>query len=381
MGEWREGYFSEIADIIMGQSPKGEFCNSIGSGVPLLNGPTEFGIKFPTPIQYTTEVKKASNINDILFCVRGSTTGRMNWSNIEYAIGRGLASIRHKKGEAYRYFLKGILDFNLPNLLSSATGSTFPNVSRSQLEELKILIPPLKEQKAIAQVLSSLDDKIDLLHRQNKTLEEMAQTLFRQWFIEEAKDEWEDVELGSVIETTSGSTPSRKNMAYYDDGKYAWVKSKELNGSFLIDTEEKITEEALQQSSAKLLPENSILIAMYGATVGKYTIISKQMTCNQAICALKPNENYPYTFLYMYVKNYKDEIINMAVGSAQQNISQLLIKQLPICSDIKLISKFHTEVEPLFQKIKSNIKQVKTLENMRDTLLPKLMSGEVRVKL
>ncbi len=278
------------------------------------------------------------------------------------------------------YFLSSNETVEILNVIAEASTTTYPSLKPKDIKNLDILLPPLKEQKEIAEVLSSLDDKIDLLHYQNKTLEELAQTLFRQWFVEEAGDEWEMVELGSVIETTSGGTPSRKKMEYYKNGKYFWVKSKELNGSFLTETEEQITEEALQNSSAKLLPKNSILIAMYGATVGEYTIISENMTCNQAICALKPNENYPYTFLYMFVKNYKEEIINMAVGSAQQNISQLLIKQLPIHSNIKIISKFHKEVELLFEKIKSSIEQIKTLENTRDTLLPKLMSGEVRVK-
>ena len=364
MGEWKEYKISELLKIKYGKDHK----KLADGNIPLYGSG---GImRYVDSFLYDKEsilIPRKGTLTNLFYLDEPFwTVDTLFWSkiNTEIVFGKFLF-----------YYLKTI---NFTNL---NVGSAVPSLTTKVINTIDILLPPLKEQKAIAKVLSSLDDKIYLLYRQNKTLEELAQTLFRQWFIEEAKEGWEDVELGSVIETTSGGTPSRKNMTYYDDGKYAWVKSKELHGSFLIDTEEKITEEALQQSSAKLLPENSILIAMYGATVGEYAIISKQMTCNQAICALKPNENYPYTFLYMYVKNYKDEIINMAIGSAQQNISQLLIKQLPICSDIKLISKFHAEVEPLFQKIKSNIKQVKTLKNMRDTLLPKLMSGEVRVKL
>jgi type I restriction enzyme, S subunit len=241
-------------------------------------------------------------------------------------------------------------------------------------------IPPLPEQKAIAAILSSLDDKIDLLHRQNKTLESIAETLFRQWFVEDV-GEGEEVELGDVVETTSGGTPSRTKMEYYENGVVNWVKSKELSGSFILDTEEMITEEALKRSSAKLLPSNSILIAMYGATVGEYAIISKEMTCNQAVCALKPNSKYPYTFLFLFVKYNKNELISMAVGSAQQNISQLLVKKLLIPNCHEKIDRFHCIVDPFFKKIKSNITKMKTLEKLRDTLLPKLMSGEVRVEI
>jgi type I restriction enzyme S subunit len=274
----------------------------------------------------------------------------------------------------YLYFLLQTLGLEELN-----EDSAVPGLNRDTAYQQRLLLPPLPEQKAIAAVLSSLDDKIDLLHRQNQTLEAMAATLFRQWFVEEAQEDWEDVELGTVVETTSGGTPSRSKMEFYENGTINWVKSKELLGSFVLDTEEKITVDALKNSSAKLLPANSILIAMYGATVGEYAIIPKKMCCNQAVCALKPSQRYPYTFLFSYVKTYKSELINMAVGSAQQNISQLLIKQLPIPTCHEKISNFHLATEPWFIKIKNNICQIHTLEKLRDTLLPKLMSGQVRV--
>ncbi|MBL0120554.1 MAG: restriction endonuclease subunit S [Saprospiraceae bacterium] len=261
------------------------------------------------------------------------------------------------------------------------TGTSIPHISQKQIGDFLILAPSSKsEQTAIASVLSSLDYKIDLLHRQNATLEKMAETLFRQWFVEEAKEEWEVIELGSVIETTSGGTPSRSNMAFYENGTINWVKSKELNGSFILETEELITEEALKKSSAKIIPINSILIAMYGATVGEYGIISKAMTCNQAVCALIPNIDYPYTFLFLFVKHNKQELINMAVDSAQQNISQLLIKQLPVLNCLGRIKEFNLIIEPNFEKIKSNQNQIRTLSQLRDNMLPKLMSGEVKVQ-
>jgi type I restriction enzyme, S subunit len=271
------------------------------------------------------------------------------------------------------YFLKTI-DFAVLN-----SGSAVPSLNRNHIHNIRVKVPQLSEQKAIASVLSSLDDKIDLLHRQNATLEAMAETLFRQWFVEEAQEDWEEVELGNMIETTSGGTPSRNKMEYYENGEFYWVKSKELSGSFILDTEEKITKDALKNSSAKILPANSILIAMYGATVGEYAIIAEQMTCNQAVCALKPNENYPYTFLFILIKISKEKLINMAVGSAQQNISQLLIKQLPVPTSNPKIVEFDNVIRPSFEKIKSNIKQIRILEKLRDNLLPKLMSGEVRV--
>jgi len=261
-------------------------------------------------------------------------------------------------------------------IVGSASGTSIMHTSPKRIEDYEFLIPEPKEQKVIAEVLSGLDDKIDLLHRQNKTLEQMAETLFRQWFVEE---ESELVSLGECIKTTSGGTPSRKRMDFYEGGIYQWVKSKELNGGYILDTEERITLEALKKSSAKLLPKNSVLIAMYGATVGQFAIISQEATCNQAICACLPNGEFPYTFIYHTIKANVDELKSRAVGSAQQNISQVLIKSLEISVN-ENVDKFHAEVDPMMMKIKANYTQIRTLAALRDTLLPKLMSGELRVK-
>ncbi len=264
-------------------------------------------------------------------------------------------------------------------LFNTGSGSGQPNLSPELILATEIPWVNYKEQTAIATILSSLDDKIDLLHRQNKTLEELAETLFRQWFVEEA-EESNAVRLGDVIKTSSGGTPSRSKMGYYQNGTIKWVKSKELQGSFIFDTEEKVTDDAVKNSSAKLFPTNTILIAMYGATVGEYAILAEPATCNQAVCGLIPNENFPYTFLFILTKSNKQNLIGLAGGSAQQNISQELIKDIEIPNSIDKIKEYHKIVEPYFQKIKSNQIQIRTLTQTRDALLPKLMSGEVRVR-
>ena len=188
-----------------------------------------------------------------------------------------------------------------------------------------------------------------------------------------------DTPLGDVVATTSGGTPSRKHDEYYSDSSICWVKSKELLGNYIYETEEHINDLAIRKSSAKLLPEHSVLIAMYGATVGAYGVISKPMTCNQAICALLCNENYPYTYLFQIAYESQQNFINLAVGSAQQNISQVLIKQLNVHSNLDIIQKFHGLVLPIHQKIEFLQDENMRLSALRDTLLPKLMSGELDV--
>lgn len=181
---WKSTVLGEIADIIMGQSPTGETCNGAGNGTPLLNGPTEFGSSYPQPVQYTTDPRKYAEIGDLLFCVRGSTTGKMNWADRRYAIGRGLAALRHKQGEDYQPFLKAVIDYCLPSLLVEATGSTFPNVSGQQLNQLTLEVPDLPTQRRIAAILYALDEKTELNLLTNQTLEAIAQALFKEWFVD-----------------------------------------------------------------------------------------------------------------------------------------------------------------------------------------------------
>ncbi len=259
-------------------------------------------------------------------------------------------------------------------VVSVDNGATRGNVNAQIYASMPIILPSRNMQDEIVSILSSLDDKIDLLHRENTTLEAMAETLFRQWFIEEAKED--EVCLGDVIKTTSGGTPSRQVEKYYCNGNIYWVKSKELHHSYILETEEKITKEAMSNSSAKILPENTVLIAMYGATVGEYAIIAESMTCNQAICALIPNENYPYTYLYIWAKFMQEEFINLACGAAQQNISQELIKKQVVSRNLYLIKEYHKKMQSSFDKMKLNQKEIKNLILLRDNLTKSLFESK-----
>ena len=278
--------------------------------------------------------------------------------------------------------------------MSGANGSKMPRGDRNQIMQWNVEVPLFDIQHRIASILSSLDSKIETNNKINAKLEEMAQALFKSWFVdfEPFKDGkfveselgmipegWRVGKLGEFVMTTSGGTPSRKNEDFYNNGSYCWVKSKELNGGFILDTEEKITNEAIKKSSAKLLPANSVLIAMYGATVGEYAMISKEMTCNQAVCALLPNEKLPYSYLFMLAKTNKERLINSAVGSAQQNISQVIIKDMQIVFDEEAVCKFHKIIAPIFEKLKINYEENLRLSQLRDTLLPKLMNGEIEI--
>lgn len=381
MSEWRPGRLGDVVEIIMGQSPLGESCNHQGIGMPLLNGPTEFGQKYPVPVQYTNDPKRVAKPGDILFCVRGSTTGRMNLADQNYAIGRGIAAICHKNGDAFQNYVKGLIYSNLDQLLLQATGSTFPNVSREQLNALSLSIPPLPEQKAIAEILSSLDDKIDLLHRNNKTLEAMAETIFRQWFMEEAKEEWETVSLYDVLDIMSGGTPSTKCSEFWD-GDIPWFTPKDITDSpYCICTQKQITELGLAKCNSMLFEPETVFITARG-TVGKVAICAVNMAINQSCYALKSRNGLRASFVYLLMKN--------AVKSIQQNASGAVFDAIVVdtfkaieyilpTADSEVYDRFEEICDPLFEKIKINTIHIQSLESLRDTLLPKLISGEVKV--
>ncbi|EOE6709837.1 restriction endonuclease subunit S [Acinetobacter baumannii] len=386
MSQWVLGKLGDIAEIVMGQSPIGESVNTNGFGTPLLNGPTEFTIRYPKAVQFSTDPKKFSKVHDILFCVRGSTTGRMNWANEVYAIGRGLAAIRHKQGKEYRYFVKAILDYYLDTMLASASGSTFPNVSKDQLNDLEISYPSLPEQKAIASVLSSLDDKIDLLHRQNKTLEAMAETLFRQWFIEEAKDDWEESDLTQLISLQSGY--AFKSKDFQEQGNFGVIKIKNISGN-IIDIEQTdfvSNDVGLATAQHFYLESGQVLIAMTGAEIGKLGLVpktNKKLLLNQRVGLLQPCFKGAEYLAYLHLKSEygQDYIENSATGSAQPNISGSLIEACPFPKiDNLFLKQCGEHVHIYYEKVKENLGQIQTLEKLRDTLLPKLMSGQVRVE-
>ena len=253
------------------------------------------------------------------------------------------------------------------------SASAVPGINRNTVHKEIVEIPDLESQRKIAAVLSAFDDKIDINQRINDNLEQQLHQLFIQTF--NGCDT--NISLGKVVKTTSGGTPARKHREYYSNGTINWVKSKELTGQYLFDTEESLTSLGVAMSSAKILPAHSVLIAMYGATVGEHSITTKEMACNQAICALLENKDYPYTYLFQIAKENQQNLVNLAIGSAQQNISQILLKQLSVHSDVATIHQYHCLALPLHKEIELLQSENRLLNTTRDALLPELMTGEL----
>ena len=275
------------------------------------------------------------------------------------------------------YFLK-TFDFKQFNV-----GSAVPTLNRNHIHPLNVSIPPLSEQRAIASVLSSLDDKIDLLHRQNQTLEAMAETLFRQWFVEEAEEGWEEDSLLKLIQLVGGGTPKTAIDEYWG-GDIPWLAGGDIttnHKSFVNYTGKRITEAGLNNSSAKLLPKYATVISARG-TVGKYCMLAEPMAFSQSNYGILPNIKDCFFFTYMLINHVVEELQSSAYGSVFDTITTSTFKDNKVAMPTDMeIMQFEKSISSYFQKMFVNKSQIRTLTRLRDTLLPKLMSGEVRVQL
>ncbi|OAD19128.1 type I restriction/modification specificity protein [Candidatus Thiomargarita nelsonii] len=322
---------------------------------------------------------------DLILTTRG-TVGNIAFydESIPYdniRINSGMVIVRAKGiDKKFNYYLFKSLKAQFDNF---ATGSAQPQLPIRDLRQIEIKLPPLPEQKTIAAVLSSLDDKIDLLHRQNKTLEAMAETLFRQWFVEEVGEDWEELSLYDVIELIGGGTPNTSTEEYWG-GNIKWISAKDITANhkqFIINTEKKITELGLQKSSAKLISKYSTIISARG-TVGKYCLLSNEMAFSQSNYGIKPKLKNCCFFTYLLIAHSVEELQSAAYGSVFDTITTKTFKEHKVNIPLeKEIIRFEERIKSFFFKMEANSIQIKTLSKLRDTLLPKLMSGEVRVKI
>ena len=276
--------------------------------------------------------------------------------------------------EADVKFVKYNLECIKGHLKSISEGTARENLSLEKLLSLRLPIPPLPTQRRIASILSAYDELIENNLRRVKLLEKRAFNSYR------ILRKLEKYKLSDLYDTSSGGTPSRTNSDYFT-GEINWFKSKELDDSILLESEEKITENAVEKSSAKIFPVGSVIIAMYGATIGKLGILSQESTTNQACCAIIEKEEVQSNYyIFNWLLENREYILSFRMGAAQENISQQVIKNLWVSiPSSKELQSFNTEIKPVYQLIKNLQKQNAKLREARDILLPRLMNGEIVV--
>ncbi len=280
---------------------------------------------------------------------------------------------------------------------SGSSGTRMPRADWDHLSETEWNIPPYPTQRRIADILSALDDKIELNRQTNATLEAIAQAIFKEWFVDfnfpGATGELVESELGMiprgwradsilvVADLLSGGTPSTKIDEYWN-GDINWISAKDVSsaqGSFVLDTERKITRLGVKNSSTKILPKLTTIVTARG-TVGSYCILSEPMAMNQTNYGLKAKEQESDYFVFFSLANLVAQLQQASYGTIFDTITTITFeKSKIIIPPYFIIQKFNQLVRPLMETILDNSEQSNTLSKIRDSILPKLISGEIEV--
>lgn len=411
--KWKIVNLESIIDIEMGQSPKSEYYNNVGEGLPFLQGNRTFGYKYPTFDTYCTENKKVAMKNDVLMSVR-APVGDLNIAQTEISLGRGVCAMRLKYSDNNEYLFY-LLKHNIDSLISQESGTVFGSVNKKDILGLMVsATEDQEEQKAIAHILSTLDEKIEVNNKINRTLEEMAQAIFKHWFVDfEFPNEdgepykssggemveselgpipkgWELIKLSELCEPVNGYSYKGEELMESNDAMIT-IKNFAVDGSFKIDgyKELLINERVKDKHYANLF---DIIVAHTDLTqnadiIGNPVMVLDKAEYNRVIFSMDtvkviPSIESSRYFIYQLLKheNFKAFALAHTSGTTVLHLSK---KALPKYIFVKpkdcLINDYNSLVKPLYLKISGVYKEITILKSIRDSLLPKLMSGEIRV--
>jgi len=384
----------------------------VSEGVPVINGAHLHQSRLTEKsFNYVTEAKadqlRGANAfrGDIVITHRG-TLGQVslipeNSKHSRYVISQSQFKLTCKKEIMDATFLTYFFNSRTGQhkLLSNKSQTGVPAIAQpvTTLKMIEVPVPSLPEQRAIAAILSALDDKIELNRQMNKTLEEMAQAIFKEWFVDFGPFRdggMQDSELGPIpvgweigkaedfFDISIGKTPPRKEAQWFstNDNDIKWVSISDMgrSGLFILNTSEYLTQEAIDKHHVKIVPANTVLLS-FKLTVGRVSITSQEMTTNEAIAHFNTNMGNVNEFLFYYLKNFNFDSLGNT-SSIANAVNSKVIKAMPILMpDEAILEAYHVLISSFFAEIKRNQEENCTLTAIRDTLLPKLMSGELRV--
>lgn len=433
-GEWEVKKISEVSDVIGGGTPSSKVIEYYGGNIPWITPKDLSNYKYrkiSKGARYITELgleKSSARLlpkNSVLLTSR-APIGYVAIADGKIATNQGFKSLVLKSGYDHDFFYY-LLKNNIPLFESRASGSTFKEISGQVLKDTELLIPLYEEQIKIGNLLKSLDHKIELNTKTNETLEKLAQALFKSWFVdfdpvkvkEKLKQEggdldskakelgmskeilelfpdefeesnlgmipkgWSISEIGKEIDVVGGGTPSTKVNEYWENGSIYWTTPKDLskkNDKIIIDTERKITGSGLAKISSGLLPVNTVLMSSR-APVGYLALAKVPIAINQGYIAMKCKKTLTPEYVIQWCESVMDEIKQRASGTTFAEISKKNFKPIHvIVPKNKTITAYTKVVSELYKKIEKNTQQNKNLTQLRDTLLPKLLSGEITIE-
>ncbi|MDA0193562.1 MAG: restriction endonuclease subunit S [Bacteroidetes bacterium] len=380
-----------------------EYCLFLNTG-----NVTKYGFEF-SKNQFITkdkdEILRKGKLtpNDSVLTTRGTLgnvgfySDKISYENIRINSGMVILRVSDRSKFEPNYVYYTIRDYNFQQQISnSKSGSAQPQIPIGTLKTLKIHSPPLPTQRKIASILSAYDDLIENNLKRIKLLEEAAQNIYKEWFVhfrfpnhENTKfgedglpKGWEKVTIEDFCEVSGGGTPSTKEPKYWDDGNIIWFSPTDLSKNIslvLLGSEKKITEDGLNNSSAKLLPPRTILMSSR-ATIGLFGIISEPCSTNQGFINIIPNKEWQRYYLLFNLMNRKHEIERNATGTTFKEISKKTFKTMEILSPSQTVcEKFNDFTEKLLNQVEVFEFQNRRLKEARDILLPRLMNQTIEV--
>lgn len=400
--EWKEVRLGDVCTrVCSGGTPKSTNLSYYGGEIPWLNTKEiDFNRIYSTEKTITDSGLNNSSAkwivpNTVTVAMYGATAGKSCIVKVPMTTNQACCNLTINDEAADYEFVYYTLKNDYTTLASLANGGAQQNLNAQIIKDYVLQMPSLADQRRIASILSSLDRKIELNNKINADLEEMAQAIFKNWFVdfEPFKDgKFVDSELGMIPEgwkvgclgdmgaVVCGKTPSKSNSNYYG-GDIPFIKIPDMHGNvFVENSEDRLTEEGSLSQIKKLIPPYSLMVSCI-ATVGLVSINTKPSHTNQQINTVIPHNKSALFYLYQHIKNNEEFLKNMGRGGTTTlnvNTKSFSNIRLLIPSEIAL-EQFHGIVEGLFKKIEQNLHESRTLSLLRDTLLPRLMSGELEI--
>lgn len=399
--EWKEVKIGDLGQIITGKTPKTAIKKNWGGKIPFLSPSDDMSNKTsPVTARTLTELGVAEvakcliPANSICVSCIGSDLGKVVKTDRELVTNQQINTIvPHSNVDSdFVYYLMCIVGKELNYI--SKTSTAVPIINKSTFSDWNIVIPEkVEEQRRIASILSSLDRKIELNNKINADLEEMAQAIFKNWFVdfEPFKDDkfvdselgmipegWKVGRLTDVIKLMPGGTPKTSEPLYWDNGTIPFFSPKDVNGVYCFATEKHITEAGLNKCSSNLYPKDTIFITCRG-TVGKVCLVACDMAMNQSNYAIKAIDGYSQYYVFFLVKSVVERLIKKSNGAVFSAITSKDFDEEILIPSQKAVEDFTNVIDGFFRRIFTIGTESSRLSTLRDTLLPRLMSGELEV--
>lgn len=393
MSEWKEYKLEDVADLITGFPFPGENYEMLGK-LKVVRGEnvTTGNLRWDSEKYWNHSLENLEkyflNEDDIVIGMDGSKVGHnraiIRANELPLILAQRVARLRAKRKFNQKFIWYQIYNKRFIAYIEAIqTGTSIPHISPSQIKNFEILAPEYEEQRTIGELLQSLDDKIDLLHRQINTLEKLAETLFRQSFMEAADETFEHKQLKDILEFV---VDNRGRTAPESNNGVPLIATNCVKNNNIFPIYEKVryVSQEIYDTWFRAHPKPGDLIFVNKGTPGCVNLVPNPIDfcIAQDMIALRVNKeiisNY-FLFIYFRCKEIQSKIINSSVGTTIPHLKKAdLMKFIIPCPNRFLLEKFNHSVEPFFQKMNNNIRQIRILTQLRDTLLPKLMSGEVR---